>query len=131
MATVRPNDRCPCGSGKNYKKCCAKKPRRAAPYASTDRESALAKLDHVRNELEMERTWRELGDLFWRDVPIDADEEPGLVAMSDFAFDCWCFGVGERLEPLERGGLEEQHQAVRLAVVTHDRDATVWNAEGR
>ncbi len=102
MARVRPNDRCPCGSGRNYKKCCAKKRGRVARYTSADRESALEKLEHVRGEIEADALWRDLGEVFWGEVPVADDEEPAVLAMSDFAFDCWCYfdvdiGGGDRL----------------------------------
>jgi hypothetical protein len=45
MGRVGPNERCPCGSGKKYKKCCQAKDELRAGFTRGERASALAKLD--------------------------------------------------------------------------------------
>ncbi len=44
---IGPNERCPCGSGKKYKKCCGKpgSAARGLPHTPADRESAIGKLE--------------------------------------------------------------------------------------
>ncbi len=52
MERVGPNERCPCGSGKKFKKCCQGKSELAAGFTRGERGSALAKItDYVADSL--------------------------------------------------------------------------------
>lgn len=44
MVTIRRNDRCPCGSGRKYKRCCAGKVQRREARAAKLTKLALAVL---------------------------------------------------------------------------------------
>lgn len=131
MPTARPNDRCPCGSGRNYKKCCAKKRRgRRDPaseprYTKADREEALRKLDALLHEVVDEEELNDLAEEFWGGVPVP--EDPQLLEMSHFAFQAWSYfdvDLGDRetladialqepglLAPRERAFVERGRQA--------------------
>lgn len=90
MRKARPNDRCPCGSGRNYKKCCAKKKRGAVTtYTSTERREALLKLQAFLEEELQAAEAKRLSDQFWGDLEVPRDHE--LLEMSFFAFQAWAF----------------------------------------
>jgi hypothetical protein len=92
MMKIGPNERCPCGSGRKFKKCCGD-PRTAATYTNSDRADALARLNvwvHLFAEADQARAH----DEFWGRFVHYANELPPDLAMQSapvehawFAFD--------------------------------------------
>ncbi len=71
------NDKCPCGSGKKYKRCCVNKPQKAMkPMSSQQKEKVTlsAAIEDVQAlAVQKKQTIRELGVfLFYTDVDGDA-----------------------------------------------------------
>lgn len=100
MEKTGPNDRCPCGSGKKFKKCCRGKGV-AARYTREDRANAWAKLERfIENDLgqEDDEAFEELWGR-WADHPDELDHD--LSMMSEQVGDLW-FAFDR---PLEDGRL--------------------------
>jgi hypothetical protein len=88
MGRTGPNERCPCGSGKKYKKCCQAKGI-ATSYTREDRANAWAKLERfIGNELgeEDDAAFEELWGR-WIDRADDLDEN--MSNMSEHIGDLW------------------------------------------
>lgn len=90
---IGPNDRCPCGSGLKFKKCC-RSSAKSVGYTTAERASASTKLeDFIGDEFgqEDDQAFEEFWGQ-WLDHPDGLDQ--GLDAMSEqvadgwFAFDC-------------------------------------------
>lgn len=133
---IGPNERCPCNSGKKYKKCCggAGTAGRGLPHTRADRESAWAKLEAFIEERYGEDD-EYASDEFW-DRFLDREDElpPDMLEMSYGAYDAWfafdCLIDGEtriidellkqvELTPGERGFLEAMRRTtMRLYEVT-------------
>lgn len=90
---VRPNEPCPCGSGRKFKKCCNGPGAPAAagglPHTQADRASAFEKLDFFIDELwddEEEAAF----EAFWGRHGKREDELPkDLLVMSQDVLEAW------------------------------------------
>ena len=86
------NAKCPCGSGKKYKQCCAKRRRskRDAPYTSQDRRRAQGLMSRVFEELdeapEMDLAFEE----FMPDALAEAEFSEEMHEIVDALFEEWC-----------------------------------------
>ena len=87
----RPNDRCACGSGARYKKCCGAPGVRPSPFTPDDRRNALLKLEPFAAELVGQEARKELAREFFGESLFDEDEDPYVLETSFFAFQCWSF----------------------------------------
>ena len=74
MAKIGPNELCPCGSGKKFKKCCGD-PRAADRYTREDRTSVFERLNDYIDAFAAEEEDR-AGDEFWGEFAGRADELP-------------------------------------------------------
>jgi hypothetical protein len=91
---VRPNEPCPCGSGRKYKKCCNGPGAPAAagglPHTQTDRASAFEKLDFFIDELWEEEEEEAAFDAFWdRQREHESELPKDLLVMSRDVQDAW------------------------------------------
>ena len=90
------NQRCPCGSGRKYKKCCdgAGVEVRGLPHTHAERESALAKLESFIDEQlgdEEDAAFEDFWGRFFEregELPPDLLENSNAVEETWFAFDC-------------------------------------------
>ncbi len=74
MTKIGPNERCPCGSGRKYKKCCGD-PRTADRYTRDERTSAFVRLNEYIDVFATDDEGR--ADLeFWGQFAGRADELP-------------------------------------------------------
>jgi hypothetical protein len=98
---VGPNEPCPCGSGRKFKKCCrapgAMGPEGGPPHTTLDRASAFRKLDSF-----VDKLWEEEEDdafeEFWgRFLEREDELPPGFLAMSRDVQETW-FEFDYRLE---------------------------------
>ncbi|MBK8263687.1 MAG: SEC-C domain-containing protein [Nannocystis sp.] len=87
MDKIGRNERCPCGSGKKFKKCCLLR-RDAAAYSRSDREAALMRL--TRSFDEDRALSAELTEEFYAEVP-QGSMSAGLFDMSSAAFQGWAY----------------------------------------
>lgn len=95
---LRPNEPCPCQSGRKYKKCCGGPNSKTAmvglPHTRADRTSAFEKLDFFINELYEDEGEEAFGEFWGRRLEHEDELSEGLLAMSNdvqdmwFAFDC-------------------------------------------
>lgn len=103
------NDRCPCGSGKKYKRCCADNPQRPAesapPQSENEKVTLRGAIEEVQNlAVEKKETLKELGVfLFYSDVLGDA----WLFEITDSD----CIQIASRGEVLEVP-LEENEETI-------------------
>ena len=69
------NAKCPCGSGKKYKQCCAKRRRgrRDEPYTARDRSRAQELIDQLFDELEDQQEMDLAYDEFMPDAALEDD----------------------------------------------------------
>ncbi|MBI5545732.1 MAG: SEC-C domain-containing protein, partial [Deltaproteobacteria bacterium] len=101
MERTGPNDRCPCGSGKKFKKCCQSQRASTRCYARENRATGWSKLK-LFIEKELSEEDEEAFDEFWgrwADHPDDLGEHHN--EMSEHVFDLW-FAFDR---PLEDGRL--------------------------
>jgi SEC-C motif len=86
--TIGPNERCPCGSGKKFKRCCGD-PRAETRYTREDRATAFARLDDWIRFFAATELAR-AHDEFWGRFAHYADDlPPGLATQSGAAEDVW------------------------------------------
>src|SRR5262245_13389324 len=74
MAKIGPNELCPCGSGRKFKKCCGD-PREAERYTRDDREAVFDRLNQYIDAVATEEELR-AGEAFWGRFAGRADELP-------------------------------------------------------
>lgn len=74
MAKIGPNELCPCGSGRKYKKCCGD-PRAADRYSREDRMSAFQRLNDYVDAFAVDDEDR-ASQVFWGEFMGRADELP-------------------------------------------------------
>jgi hypothetical protein len=74
MAKVGPNELCPCGSGRKFKKCCGD-PRAAERYTRDDREAVFDRLNQYIDAVAAADELR-AGEVFWGRFAGRADELP-------------------------------------------------------
>jgi hypothetical protein len=74
MAKIGPNERCPCGSGRKYKKCCGD-PRATDRYTQGDRAAVFDRLNAFIDAFATDEEDR-AGELFWGGFAGRADELP-------------------------------------------------------
>jgi len=133
---IGPNERCPCGSGKKYKKCCggAGTAARGLPHSQIDRESAWAKLEAFIEERYSEDEEDASAEFWDRFIEREDELPPDMLEMSYGAYDAWfafdCPIDGKtrvidellkqvELTPGERGFLEAMRRTtMRLYEVT-------------
>ncbi len=83
MAKIGPNERCPCGSGKKFKKCCGD-PRTREWYTAEDRVNAFAQVEEwIAESARDERD--DAHDDFWGRFLDDAGELPPELAAQSLA----------------------------------------------
>ena len=88
MAKIGPNERCPCGSGKKFKKCC-RDTRNTYAYSTADRASAFAKLEAYIDVFAEDES-EDASEEFWGRYYDQADEMPDELAFqSDTLEDLW------------------------------------------
>jgi len=88
MAKIGPNERCPCGSGKKFKKCC-RDLLVATTYTAAERTSALDRL-HAWVDRFADDEWEEAMDEFWGRFGDAAAELPDdLTLQSDDVEETW------------------------------------------
>jgi hypothetical protein len=88
MAKIGPNERCPCGSGKKFKKCC-RETRNTYAYSAADRASALGKPDAY-VDVFAEADSEDAAEEFWGRYFDEAGEMPDDLALqSDMIEDLW------------------------------------------
>jgi hypothetical protein len=88
---ARPNDKCPCGSGAKYKKCCGAPGVRASLFTPADRVSALHKLEALAQETLSKESYRALYDEFFGEFPPHEYNDDFAVETTMFAFQLWTF----------------------------------------
>jgi len=133
---IGPNERCPCGSGKKYKKCCGKpgSAARGLPHTPADRESAIGKLEAFIEERYGEDDEYAAAEFWDHFADREAELPPDMLDMSYAAYDTWfafdCLIDGKtrvidellahvELTPGERGFLEAMRRTtMRLYEVT-------------
>lgn len=74
MAKIGPNELCPCGSGRKYKKCCGD-PRATDRYTRDDRAAVFDRLNAYIDAFGTDEEDR-AGELFWGEFAGRADELP-------------------------------------------------------
>lgn len=74
MAKIGPNELCPCGSGRKYKKCCGD-PRATDRYTRDDRTAVFDRLNDYIDALATDEEDR-AGVVFWGEFAGRADELP-------------------------------------------------------
>lgn len=74
MTKIGPNERCPCGSGRKYKKCCGD-PRATDRYTQGDRAAVFDRLNAYIDAFATDEEDR-AGELFWGEFAGRADELP-------------------------------------------------------
>jgi hypothetical protein len=129
------NTKCPCGSGRKYKQCCAKRRRgkrdRELLFTSTDKERAedrlLDWLAENDDEEENERAWH----MFLPEADVELDDDAH--ALIDKLFDAW-FALDRAWKggatPVERLLSEESMPPGERAYLQQARDArfSLWEA---
>lgn len=90
---VRPNEPCPCGSGRKFKKCCGGPGAKAAsvglPHTQADRATAFEKLDFFIDEL-WEEEEEDAFEVFWgRHLEHEGELPEELLIMSRDVQETW------------------------------------------
>lgn len=95
---ARPNDPCPCGSGKKFKKCCDAPTARRIGHTAADRAAVFGKLDDFIEDEWVDEEQAAFEDFWGRFLDREDELPPDLLSISGDVQDMW-FAFDWEIEP--------------------------------